>query len=145
MTKPSLQGPQIVVLLPARARNSCFCEESRSASQFIKFHNETTPTNISAIVTVPLRTDHCHLFYVEAKNKWAYIFSFPYDLKAHTRKTFCSLFLSMYRLSYVSLFITTTVHIIVMPSYGPVIRSKTYRGYVKPRIIPNAIYNVIFV
>jgi hypothetical protein len=26
-----------------------------------------------------------------------------------------------------------------------VIRSKTYRGYVKPRIIPNAIYNVIFV
>jgi hypothetical protein len=26
-----------------------------------------------------------------------------------------------------------------------VIRSKTYRGYVKPRIIPKAIYNVIFV
>jgi hypothetical protein len=26
-----------------------------------------------------------------------------------------------------------------------VIRSKTYRGYVKPLIIPNAIYNVIFV
>jgi hypothetical protein len=26
-----------------------------------------------------------------------------------------------------------------------VIRSKTYRGYVKKRIIPNAIYNVIFV
>jgi len=25
-----------------------------------------------------------------------------------------------------------------------VIRSKTYRGYVKPRITPNAIYNVIF-
>jgi hypothetical protein len=24
-------------------------------------------------------------------------------------------------------------------------RSKIYRGYVKPRIIPNAIYNVIFV
>jgi hypothetical protein len=26
-----------------------------------------------------------------------------------------------------------------------VIRSKTYSGYVKPRIIPNAIYNVTFV
>jgi hypothetical protein len=29
--------------------------------------------------------------------------------------------------------------------YPRVIRSKTYRGYVKRRIIPNAIYNVIFV
>jgi hypothetical protein len=33
----------------------------------------------------------------------------------------------------------------VLPPYPWVIRSKTYRGYVKPRIIPNAIYNVIFV
>jgi hypothetical protein len=33
---------------------------------------------------------------------------------------------------------------ILVLSYLPVIRSKTYRGYVKPRIIPNAIYNVIF-
>jgi hypothetical protein len=31
------------------------------------------------------------------------------------------------------------------PKYLRIIRSKTYRGYVKPRIIPNAIYNVIFV
>jgi len=30
------------------------------------------------------------------------------------------------------------------PPYSRVIRFKTYRGYVKPRIIPNAIYNVIF-
>jgi hypothetical protein len=29
--------------------------------------------------------------------------------------------------------------------YIRVIRSKTYRGYVKPRIIPKAIYGVIFV
>ena len=29
--------------------------------------------------------------------------------------------------------------------YPRVIRSKTYRGYGKPRIIPNVIYNVIFV
>jgi hypothetical protein len=29
------------------------------------------------------------------------------------------------------------------PPYPRVIRSKTYRGYMKPRIIPNAIYNVI--
>jgi len=29
------------------------------------------------------------------------------------------------------------------PLYPPVIRSKTYRGYRKQRIIPNAIYNVI--
>jgi hypothetical protein len=33
----------------------------------------------------------------------------------------------------------------VVPPYARVILSKTYRGYVKPRIIPNAIYNVIFV
>jgi hypothetical protein len=33
---------------------------------------------------------------------------------------------------------------IVMPPYSRVIRSKTYHGYVKPRIIPNVIYNVIF-
>jgi hypothetical protein len=33
----------------------------------------------------------------------------------------------------------------VAPPYLLVIRSKTYRGYVKSRIIPNAIYNVIFV
>jgi hypothetical protein len=32
-----------------------------------------------------------------------------------------------------------------VPPYPQVIRSKTYRGYVKPRIIPNAIYNVKFV
>jgi hypothetical protein len=32
-----------------------------------------------------------------------------------------------------------------VPPYPRVIRSKTYRGYVKPRIVPNAIYNVIFV
>jgi hypothetical protein len=32
-----------------------------------------------------------------------------------------------------------------VPPYPRVIRSKTYRGYVKPRIIPNAIYIVIFV
>ena len=31
------------------------------------------------------------------------------------------------------------------PPYSRVIRCKTYRGYVKPRIIPHAIYNVIFV
>jgi len=30
------------------------------------------------------------------------------------------------------------------PPYPRVIRSKTYRGYVKPRIIPNVIYYVIF-
>jgi len=29
------------------------------------------------------------------------------------------------------------------PLYPRVIRYKTYRGYVKPLIIPNAIYNVI--
>jgi hypothetical protein len=29
--------------------------------------------------------------------------------------------------------------------YPRAIRSKTYRGYVKPQIIPNAIRNVIFV
>jgi hypothetical protein len=39
----------------------------------------------------------------------------------------------------------TSDHITVVPPYPQVIRSKTYRGYVKPRIIPNAIYNVIFV
>jgi hypothetical protein len=33
----------------------------------------------------------------------------------------------------------------VVFTYPLVIRSKTYRGYVKPRVIPNAIYNVIFV
>ena len=27
--------------------------------------------------------------------------------------------------------------------YPQITRSKTYRGYVKPRIIPNAVYNVI--
>jgi hypothetical protein len=32
-----------------------------------------------------------------------------------------------------------------VPPYPQVIRSNTYRRYVKPRIIPNAIYNVIFV
>jgi hypothetical protein len=32
-----------------------------------------------------------------------------------------------------------------VPPYLQVIRSKTYRGNVKPRIIPNAIYNVTFV
>jgi hypothetical protein len=32
-----------------------------------------------------------------------------------------------------------------VPPYPRAIRSKTYRGYVKPRIIPNAIYKVIFV
>jgi hypothetical protein len=32
-----------------------------------------------------------------------------------------------------------------VPPYPGEICSKTYRGYVKPRIIPNAIYNVIFV
>jgi hypothetical protein len=32
-----------------------------------------------------------------------------------------------------------------VPPYQRVIRSKTYHGYVKPQIIPNAIYNVIFV
>jgi hypothetical protein len=31
------------------------------------------------------------------------------------------------------------------PPYPRVIRSKTYRSYVKPQITPNAIYNVIFV
>jgi hypothetical protein len=33
----------------------------------------------------------------------------------------------------------------VVPPYPRVIRYKTYRGYVKPRIIPSAIYNVITV
>jgi hypothetical protein len=33
----------------------------------------------------------------------------------------------------------------VVPPYSRLIRSKTYRCYVKPRIMPNAIYNVIFV
>jgi hypothetical protein len=32
-----------------------------------------------------------------------------------------------------------------VPPYPRVILSKTYHGYVKPQIIPNAIYNVIFV
>jgi hypothetical protein len=33
----------------------------------------------------------------------------------------------------------------VLPPYSRVMRSKNYRGYMKPQIIPNAIYNVIFV
>jgi hypothetical protein len=33
----------------------------------------------------------------------------------------------------------------VVPPHSRVIRSKTYRGYLKPRTIPNAIYNAIFV
>jgi hypothetical protein len=33
----------------------------------------------------------------------------------------------------------------VVSLYPPVIRSKTYRGYVKPGIILNAIYNAIYV
>jgi hypothetical protein len=32
-----------------------------------------------------------------------------------------------------------------VPPYLQLIRSKTYRGYVKPQITANAIYNVIFV
>jgi hypothetical protein len=36
-------------------------------------------------------------------------------------------------------------YITVVPPYLRVIRSKTYPRYVKPRIIPNAIYNVIIV
>jgi hypothetical protein len=32
-----------------------------------------------------------------------------------------------------------------VPPYPRVIRSKTYRGYVKPHIIPNTIYNMIYV
>jgi hypothetical protein len=35
--------------------------------------------------------------------------------------------------------------ITVVPPYLRVIRFKTYRVYVKPRMTPNAIYNVIFV
>jgi hypothetical protein len=31
-----------------------------------------------------------------------------------------------------------------VPPYPQIIRSKTYHSYVKPRIIPNTIYNVIF-
>jgi hypothetical protein len=33
----------------------------------------------------------------------------------------------------------------VVPPYLRVIRSKTYRGHVKPQIIPNATYNEISV
>jgi hypothetical protein len=32
----------------------------------------------------------------------------------------------------------------VVPPYQRIIRTKTYRGYVKPRIKPNTLYNVIF-
>jgi hypothetical protein len=32
----------------------------------------------------------------------------------------------------------------VVPPYPRVTRSKTYRGYVKPRVVPEAILNVIF-
>jgi hypothetical protein len=32
-----------------------------------------------------------------------------------------------------------------VPQYLWVIRSKTYRGYMKPQIIPSAIHNVIYV
>jgi hypothetical protein len=39
---------------------------------------------------------------------------------------------------------STILNRVVAP-YSRVIRSKTYRGYVKPWIIPNVIYNVIFV
>jgi hypothetical protein len=40
--------------------------------------------------------------------------------------------------------LTSTIYI-VAPVYPQVTCSKTYRGYEKPRIIPNAIHNVIFV
>jgi hypothetical protein len=39
--------------------------------------------------------------------------------------------------------IINTIHSSALVSQ--VIRFKTYRGYVKPQIIPNAVYNVIFV
>jgi hypothetical protein len=39
----------------------------------------------------------------------------------------------------------TTFTVQVSPHYLPVTCSKTYCGYMKPRIILNAIYNVIFV
>jgi hypothetical protein len=45
-------------------------------------------------------------------------------------------------------YVTITTHKYtntVVPPYSRVICSKTYHSYVKPRIIPNAIYDVIFV
>jgi hypothetical protein len=38
-----------------------------------------------------------------------------------------------------------TANYTVVPPYPWVIRYKTYRGNGKPQIIPNALYNVIFV
>jgi hypothetical protein len=54
---------------------------------------------------------------------------------------------SLYRLIYTGRIIHSTLGKINtgVPPYPRVILSKTHRGYVKPRIIPNAIYNVIFV
>jgi hypothetical protein len=55
-------------------------------------------------------------------------------------------FLQYVLLSYIYIYIHTPTHPVV-PPYLWVTRSKIYRSYVKPRIIPNAIYNynVLFV
>jgi hypothetical protein len=46
---------------------------------------------------------------------------------------------------YISPSCCTRYYYIGVAPYPRVIHSKTYRGYMKPRIIPNAISNVIFV
>jgi hypothetical protein len=54
-------------------------------------------------------------------------------------------FSSMHFPSYLELMFKYWEQSTGVPPYSRVIHSKTYRDYVKPRIIPNAIYNVIFV
>jgi hypothetical protein len=49
------------------------------------------------------------------------------------------------RICILPIILKTVNSYINMPPYLWVIRSKSYRGYVKPRIIPNAIFKVIFV
>jgi hypothetical protein len=48
-------------------------------------------------------------------------------------------------MKYIDLYIYHIYIYTGVPPYPRVIRSKTYRDYKKPRITPNAIYNVIFV
>jgi hypothetical protein len=59
-------------------------------------------------------------------------------------RIYIDIYIYIYTCIYTHRYIYVYVYTVV-PPYRRVILSKTYRGYVKPQIIPNAIYNVIFV
>jgi hypothetical protein len=120
----------------------------------LNHHTATHGTITLDLIILRILSRYCHLKAedIQYLYSWRWVYWCPKHVETITLHTylvvssrFFAFTMSMMHGQINIRFVGSRFVCRVVPPYLRVICTKTYRSYVKPRIIPNAIYNVIFV